>query len=193
MAPDEEVQEMPTPTLPLTPPDGWTLDNLPSDLPKHTELIRGSLVMSPQKQWHMAVMDMLKALLRSQCPEAFVVQREMAVRKSNRSAPEPDLSVVAASAALDWDKSIYLPEEVALVAEVVSPESEERDREDKPLMYAAMGIPAFWLIERGEDNAPVVYEHHLADGVYRLVRTHVGRLSTQTPFPLDILLDAPTR
>jgi hypothetical protein len=30
------------PTLPGTPADGWTLHNLPADLPKHTELIRGA-------------------------------------------------------------------------------------------------------------------------------------------------------
>jgi hypothetical protein len=41
------------PILPLTPPDGWTLENLPlADLPKRTELIRGVLVMSPQTSWH---------------------------------------------------------------------------------------------------------------------------------------------
>jgi Uma2 family endonuclease len=191
MAPDEEEQDMYAPTLPLTPPDGWTLDNLPPNLPKHTELIRGVLVMSPQKMWHMAVMDMLKVLLRGQCPEEFVVQREMAVRKSLRSAPEPDLSIVKASAA-NWDRSIYLPEEVLLVAEVISPESEERDREDKPIMYAAMGIPTFWLIERGKNDAPIVHEHQLIRGGYRLMRTHIDRLTTQTPFPMDMALDVPT-
>jgi len=191
--PDEEEQDdMYTPTLPLTPPDGWTLGNLPSDLPKHTELIRGALVMSPQKLWHMAAVNMLFKLLQAQCPGEFVVQREMAVRKSSRSAPEPDLSVVAASAA-DWDKSIYLPEEVFLAAEVISPESEERDREDKPVMYAAMGIPAFWLIERGADDAPIVHEHSLVGDRYKLLRTHVGRLATDVPFPVDVPLTVPTR
>lgn len=193
MAPEEEDWDMIAPTLPLTPPDGWTLDNLPSNLPKHTELIRGSLVMSPLKQWHMAVMDMLKALLREKCPEQFVVQREMAIKRSTRSAPEPDLSIVKASAAADWDRSIYLPEDVLLAAEVISPESEERDREDKPFIYGAMGIPTFWLIERGADFAPIVHEHRLYAGSYRLMRTHNGRLATDTPFPIDIPLDPPTR
>ena len=192
MAPDEEDEDMYTPTLPLTPPGGWTLDNLPSDLPKHTELIWGTLVMSPQRAWRMAAVDALKALMREQCPKQFAVKREMAVRKSSRSAPEPDLSVIKAAAALDWDKSIYLPEEVLLVAEVVSPESEERDREDKPFLYATMGIPTFWLIERDKDNAPLVHEHQLVDGTYRLTRTHTDRLTTEIPFPIDIPLEAPT-
>jgi Uma2 family endonuclease len=189
---DEEEWDMLAPVLPATPPDGWTLDNLPSDLPAHTELIRGTLVMSPQKAWHMAVVDALKNLMVGQCPGQFVVQREMAVRRSSRSAPEPDLSIVHAEA-FDWDKTIYRPEEVVLVAEVISPESEERDREDKPTLYAAMGIPTFWLVERGKDHAPLVHEHHLYGCSYRLMRTHADRLVTDRPFPLDVPLEAPTR
>ena len=180
------------PTLPLTPPHGWTLDNLPPDLPKHTELIRGSLVMNPQTVWHMAVVSSLETLALSQRPEGFEVQRRMAVKKSDRTAPEPDLSIVAASA-LDWDKSIYLPEEVFLAAEVISPESEERDREDKPILYAAMGIPTFWLVERAGNDAPMVHEHRLIGGGYRLLRTHVDRLTTEVPFPIDVPLSVPTR
>lgn len=182
---------MTAPTLPITPDDGWTLDNLPDNLPKHTELIRGVLVMSPQKIWHMAVLDGLRALLQGEAPEQYVILREMAVKRSSRSAPEPDLSVVHASA-FDWDKSLLEPADVLVAAEVISPESEERDREDKPLMYAAMGIPTFWLIERGADNAPIVHEHQLYGGAYQLKRTHIGRMKTDVPFPIDIPLKTPT-
>jgi Uma2 family endonuclease len=192
MAPDDEEHEMYTPTLPLTPPDGWTLDNLPSDLPQHTELIRGVLVMSPQKAWHLLVVRMIEQGLLQKLPEQYVVFREMAVRKSLRSAPEPDLSVIYASA-LELDKNIFDPKEVLLVAEVVSPESEERDREDKPVMYAAMGIPTFWLIERGKNDAPIVHEHQLIGGGYRLMRTHIDRLTTRVPYAMDFPLVVPTR
>jgi Uma2 family endonuclease len=194
MVQDREEREMldAARTLPGTPPEGWTLDNLPGNLPKHTELIRGALIMSPRIAWHMEVVDALKLLIGGQCPSAYAVQREMAIRKSLRSAPEPDLSIVRASA-VDWDKSVYLPEEVLLVAEVISPESEERDREDKPVMYAMMGLPTYWLIERGKDNAPIVHEHYLYAGVYKLMKTHVDRLTTDVPFPIDIPLIAPTR
>jgi hypothetical protein len=56
-----------------------------------------------------------------------------------------------------------------------------------------MGIPTFWLIERGKDDAPIVHEHLLVGGAYRLVRTHVGRLLTQVPFVMDFPLEVPTR
>src|SRR4051794_18933240 len=113
-------------TLPLTPSDGWTLDNLPADLPKHTELIRGVLVMSPQKIWHLRVVDYLLRLLDGQISSEYIVLREMAVKRTVRSAPEPDVLIAHASA-FDWDKSVLLPADVLLAAEVISPESEERD------------------------------------------------------------------
>jgi Uma2 family endonuclease len=135
---------------------------------------------------------MLRTLIIERCPDQYVVEREMAVRRSSRSAPEPDLAIIHASA-FDLDKNIYLPEEVLLAGEVISPESEERDREDKPVMYAMTGIPTYWLIERGDDNAPVVHEHYLYAGVYRPMKTHTGRLKTEVPFPIDIPLVVPTR
>lgn len=180
------------PVLPATPPDGWTLENLPPDLPKHTELIRGALVMSPQKSWHLVIVRMLEGELLKQAPDAYRVLREMAVRKSPRSAPEPDISIVRAEA-FDLDKSVYLPQDIVLAAEVVSPESEERDREDKPAMYAMMGIASFWLIERGEDDDPVVHEHRLVGDRFEWKRAHVGRLVTDVPFALDIPLRVPSR
>jgi Uma2 family endonuclease len=78
-----------------------------------------------------------------------------------------------------------------LAVEVLSLESEERDREDKPFIYAAMGIPAYWLVERGKDDVPIVHEYHFVGGEYRLVRTHIDRLTTDTPFPIDIILKSP--
>ncbi len=181
---------MTAPTLPMTPDDGWTLDNLPDNLPKHTELIRGVLVVSPPKAWHMGVVGVLWWHLRSQAPAEFEVMREMAVKRSQRSAPEPDLSIIRAEA-YSRQKSIFSPEDFVMAAEVISPESEERDREDKPIIYAAMGIPTFWLIECGPDEAPIVHEHELYGGAYRLMRTHIGRLKTQIPFTIDIALEAP--
>jgi Uma2 family endonuclease len=176
--------------LPLTPADGWTLDNLPANLPKHTELIRGVLVMSPQTTWHLRAVDMLAGPLEEQCPGQLTVLRSMAIRRSPRTAPEPDISIVRASA-VDADTEVCDPEDVCLAVEVVSAESAERDREDKPALYAAMGIPAFWLVERDRGNALIVHEHRLIGGGYHRMRTAAGRFATDTPFPVDIPLGAP--
>jgi hypothetical protein len=76
---------------------------------------------------------------------------------------------------------------------VISPESEERDREDEPVMYAAMGIPAFWQVRRGKDDATTVHGRRLTGGGYPLLRMHTGQLTTKVPFPIDVPLSMPTR
>jgi Uma2 family endonuclease len=187
----DDLLNEPYPRLPLTPDEGWSLDNFPfADVPTRTELIRGVLVMNQQTHWHANVTDALQAALAEQCPPHFLTNYRMAIRKSPRTLPEPDLSIIRAGA-FDLDKAFYLPEDVVLAVEVITPESEERDREDKPVLYAAMGIPVFWLVERGDDDAPIVHEHQLAEDAYRLVNTHVGRLTTDIPFLVNIALTAP--
>ncbi|GAA4616411.1 hypothetical protein GCM10023195_72970 [Actinoallomurus liliacearum] len=84
----------------------------------------------------------------------------------------------------------YTPAEVRLVVEVVSPESEERDRKLKPARYAEAGIAHFWRVEEN-DGRPVVYVHELdpATATYALTGIHHGKLSVPVPFPIDIDLD----
>jgi len=132
----------------------------------------------------------LQTAIEVQCPPRYVTQYRMAIRKSPRTLPEPDVSIIRRGA-FDLNKIFYLPEDVVLAVEVITPESEERDREDKPVLYAAMGIPAFWLVEQGEGCVPIVHEHQLVEDGYRLISTHAGRLTTDIPFPIDIPLTAP--
>jgi Uma2 family endonuclease len=185
------MSELFTQELPPPPPGGWTLSNFPVDVPTRTELIDGELVWYPQTTWHMQAVRDLQEHLIALAPSLYSVARRMAVKCSEHCAPEPDISVMHASA-VDMDKSVLLPEELLLVAEVVCPGSEERDRKDKPLMYAAMGIPTFWLIESDPDLTPIVYEHQLHGGAYRLMRTHTGHFKTEIPFPIDIPLEVPS-
>ena len=172
------------------PPGGWTLDTFPADAPKRAELVDGDLVWVPQTTWHMATIGNLMSPLEQRASSRHAVAYRMAIKYRDDCAPAPDISIVLAHA-LDMDKSVFLPHEITLVAEVVCPGSEERDREDKPLIYAAMGIPTFWLIERGPDNAPIVHEHQLFGGAHRLIHTHIGHLKTEIPFPIDIPLEVP--
>lgn len=176
--------------LPTPPPGGWTLSTFPEDAPKRAELLEGRLAWSAQTSWHMTVVRELCKALESQVPGEYAVLHRMAIKLSERTAPEPDISIMHAGA-WDLDKSVLDPDDVVLAAEVTTPESARRDREDKPLIYAAMGIQAFWLIERGLDDAPIVQEHELYGGTYRLKHTHISRLKTGVPFPIDIPLEAP--
>ncbi|MEU5028318.1 Uma2 family endonuclease [Streptomyces milbemycinicus] len=177
---------------PVPPPDGYTVDdlfNLP-DLPPHTELIDGSLVfVSPQRDFHTLAMYLLEAGLRRTVPDEFRVRREMTVVLGPRNAPEPDLLVLRAEAVRGRKQTRYEAADVVLALEVVSPDSEDRDRDTKPRKYAAAGIPHFWLVEMaGEREHPVVHTYEL-DPVtksYAITGIHHERLKLTVPFTIDI-------
>jgi Uma2 family endonuclease len=97
------------------------------------------------------------------------------MRLPNRpSGREPDLLFIAAEHA-DRVKSTYRDGPADLVIEVLSPDSERRDRVDKLQEYEAAGIPEYWLFDPlrkdafffllGEDG-----RYHLSvadqDGIY---------------------------
>ena len=176
---------------PVPPVDGYTVDDyFRLDLPPHTELIDGSLVfVSPQRKFHSLAIDLLVNGLRSTVPEHLRVRREMAVILSPRNAPEPDLVVVQAEADADQRQTRYEAEDVVLAIEVVSPDSEARDRDTKPHKYAAAGIAHFWRVEMaGENDRPVVYVYELdpASKTYALTGIHRDLLKLEVPYPIKI-------
>jgi Uma2 family endonuclease len=172
-------------------PGGWEavdLDHLPQ-APRHTELIDGVLLFraAPQRSWHSRLVENLTFALRQAAPEGFEAEREMTVRLDRKSRPEPD--VLVATAPYDPDRTWYAPEDVALVVEVVSEESADRDRSLKPFKYAQAAIPHFWRIE-DEDGLPAVHTYELdgMTGAYVATGIHRGRLKVAVPFTVDIAL-----
>lgn len=175
------------------PRDGWTVDDLetlPPSAPRRLELLDGALiVMSPQRTFHSWVMRQLANSLVGQVPENHTVDTEMVVRLGKRNGPEPD--VIVASVPRDRDRTYYMAAEVLLAVEIVSHESEIRDRDVKPRRYAAAGIPYFWRIEEDEKQPglPVIHPYRLDPGAdeYTLVQPpEKVRLRTGVPFPVDI-------
>jgi Uma2 family endonuclease len=177
---------------PIPPEEGWTADDLDRipDLPPHTELIDGSLVfVSPQKSFHGLVLYLLEHGLRSQAPREYGVHREMTVTLGKRNRPEPDILILRADAmTVGANETSYAPEDVLLAVEVVSPDSEDRDRKVKPAKYAEAGIPNFWRVEKGEGRRPVVHVFRLdpVTAQYGLVSIHDERLVSKSPFEIDI-------
>ncbi|GIH68314.1 Uma2 family endonuclease [Sphaerimonospora thailandensis] len=177
------------------PPGGWTaemLDCLPPDAPRHVELIDGSLVMRPpQTAFHMFMVTRLTESERGIRPPCHLaVAREMTVTLGPRQRPEPDVLVVKREALADLHRTSYDPEDVHLIAEVVSPGSEDRDRTTKPIKYSNAGIRYMWRIEL-EDQEPVAYTFELEPSVKAYVPTgiHRKRLTTYVGFDVDIDLD----
>jgi Uma2 family endonuclease len=186
---------------PSPPPWGWTaddLDRLPSEGPNgepdffdHVELLDGALVfMSPQKRFHEWLIRGLTNSLNTQIPDHLAAVTQMDVKLGHRMRPCPDVLVIDVLAARDLDRTFYRPEEVTLVVEVVSPESEDRDRKAKPPRYAEAGIPHFRRIEE-DAGRPVVYVYELdpATRAYALTGIHHGRLTVPVPFAIDVALD----
>ncbi|MFE2378621.1 Uma2 family endonuclease [Streptomyces sp. NPDC059398] len=183
---------------PVPPPDGHTVDDLFTlpGLPPHTELIDGSLVFArPQRNFHSTMVDLLMAGLRSTVAGHLKVIRQMTVVLDRRDGPEPDVSVVHASAVTSLEQNSFVAADVLLAVEVVSPDSEARDRDTKPRKYAAAGIPHFWLVEMaGANQHPVVrvYELDPVTKAYALNGIHHDQLKLGVPYDIriDITLDA---
>lgn len=180
---------------PVPPTDGYTVDEFFTlDLPPHTELIDGSLVfVGPQRDFHTLVMDLLVNGLRVHVPEDLRVRREMAVVLSKRTVPEPDIVLVKAKAITGRRQTRYDAVDILLAVEVVSPDSEDRDRDTKPHKYAAAGIPHFWRVEMsGEHDRPSVwtYEYDAMHKTYVSTGVHHDRLKLSVPYDIDIDLTA---
>ncbi|MEU6005887.1 Uma2 family endonuclease [Streptomyces sp. NPDC056112] len=177
---------------PMPPQDGWTVDDLHTlpGLPPHTEMIDGSLVfVSPQRYFHSIVIDLLVSGLRRTTPPRLKVTREMTVVIDRKNGPEPDVSVIRAEAVTSRSQTSFRASDVVLAVEVVSPDSESRDRDTKPRKYAAAGIDHFWLVEMvGEEERPVVYvyERDPVTKTYIVTGIHHDRLKLSVPFDIDI-------
>jgi Uma2 family endonuclease len=170
---------------------GWEaadLDRLPADAPRHIELLDGALIfnMSPQRSWHDRVIRRLTTALESAAPAEWTVEAQMTVTLARRTRPEPD--VIAASVPYDPQRTSFTASDVALVVEVVSAESQDRDRRYKPTLYAEAGIRHMWRIE-DEQGVPVVhtYERDDTTGTYVPTGVHRERLATSVPFPLTLV------
>lgn len=182
---------------PYPPEGGWAaddLDLLPQDGPhgeldlfKHVELVDGALIlMSPQRRFHDRVMRRLANALEEQAPESLAVPVQMDIKIGKRQRPCPDVLVIDAAADDDRATS-YPPAVVHLAIEVLSPESEHRDRHVKPRIYADAGIRHLWIVEE-EHGKPVVHTLELDETAGRYVATGIVRdvLKQTAPFPLSI-------
>lgn len=186
------AEPLPTTSWPVPPLDGYTVDDLLTlpDLPPHTELIDGSLVfVSPQRDFHSVVIDLLVSGLRRTVPPELRVRREMTVVIDKRNGPEPDITVVRAEAVRRGEQTYYQVRDVILAVEVVSPESEARDYDTKPHKYANAGIPHFWRVEMTNTDARAVvhvFELDEEKRAYQSTGFHHNQLKVSVPFTVDI-------
>ena len=140
------------------PSDGFTaddLDRLPA-LPRHGQLLDGSLMFpGPQTNFHSLSVDLMVLGLRRAAPDEWRVRRQMTVILGRRQRPEPDVIVIRADADSAPHRIAYHAADVVLAVEVMSADSDVRDRERKSQLYAEAGISHSWRVESDSDR-PVV-------------------------------------
>ena len=109
---------------------------------EHIELIRGVIVrMSPQGAPHAAPIEVLTELLVPALLGRARVRVQLPLIAPDDSEPEPDLAVVARA-----DHAEEHPSAAHLVIEVART-SAEYDRAPKGPLYAAMGVPEYWVVD----------------------------------------------
>lgn len=119
------------------------------------ELVEGILVdMTPQGTPHSsAVRKLLRELLKI-VPGGLEIQPQMPLAVSDDSLPEPDIAVVPEE---PGDYAGFNPTEAVLVAEV-SQTSLSYDRKVKSRIYAAAGIPEYWILNLASRELEVYRE-----------------------------------
>lgn len=76
-----------------------------------------------------------------------------------------------------------------LAVEILSPESVDRDRLSKPVLYAQAGITHFWRVER-KDRTVTIYTYELDPTTKAYVATgiHHEQLNVKLPWPMTVEL-----
>jgi Uma2 family endonuclease len=162
------------------------------DIPGHRiELIDGEIVVSPSASlWHSSAIDeLIDALIDVKRKHGWRFHTNVTVHiAATRERLIPDLMIAPKDAPRFGDNEL-LAHGVLLVAEVVSPSSQRRDRVAKPRAYAQGGVPLYLLIDQITEPATVTLFSDPAQTSYRTSdRAEIGR-ALRLPEPFGIALD----
>jgi Uma2 family endonuclease len=110
---------------------------------KHVELIEGRIIeMSPMGSTHATGVSLAGDSLRSVIGHGLHIRSQMPLDLGDLSEPEPDIAVVMGKAR---DYTNGHPKTAVLLVEV-SESSLDYDRTEQASLYAAAGIPDYWVL-----------------------------------------------
>jgi Uma2 family endonuclease len=138
------------------------------------------VVRSPSLD-HQDIAGLLWSWLRRHAPAHYRAAMAVGVAVGVRTTYEPDVVLYRAGAS--GSHHYLTPEEVVLVAEVVSPGTKRRDRITKPAGYAAAGIGHYWRVEQDPLH---VYAYRLEAGRYELVADSAEVLEVAEPVEMRL-------
>lgn len=121
----------------------------------HAELLYGTIYeMSPQGSKHSVTLRAVEDLLREVFGEGFDVRTQLPFIVPGGAEPEPDVAVVPGHFTDYADRH---PSEALLIAEI-SVTSYLTDRDFKLPIYAAAGVPDYWIVNVEERCVEVYRE-----------------------------------
>lgn len=141
----------------------------------HAEWVEGKVIrLSPVTRIHNALLVLLTRLLQSYLEvsgEGELFVDPFVMRLPEISARQPDLQVVR-TANLGRAHFTYVDGPADLVIEIVSPESDTRDRVEKFSEYERGGVGEYWIIDPLYQEA--AFYRREADGVFQRVNPEDG-------------------
>lgn len=144
---------------------------------EHIELICGVLVtMGPQGTRHVETIKRFNRILMFALGTRAHVLVQSPLAIADDSEPEPDLAVVPVR-----DYSAEIPSHAHLVIEVAEA-SLRKDRGVKATLYAAAGIPEYWIADLTVDMIEVYTEPH-GNGYGSVARRQRGDVIAPLTFP----------
>jgi len=162
------------------------------EIPGHrVELLDGQLVVSPTaSRWHSsAVYSLTEALIDKTRSRGWELHTNLTVHvAATRERLIPDLMVAPKDAPGFGDNEL-LGDGILLVAEVVSPHSQRRDRVAKPRVYAQARVPLYLLIDQLTDPATVTLFSDPSEDSYRTCEAATAGQPLRLPEPFGISLN----
>lgn len=122
---------------------------------ERVQLVEGEIVeMSPQSALHATAVRLVEEALRGVTGAGFDVRVQLPLALGSDSEPEPDVAVVRGGVR-DYRDRHPTGQDTVLVVEVADA-TWRFDREHKGRVYAAAGIPEYWIVNL-ESGALEVY------------------------------------
>ncbi|MGH7893272.1 MAG: Uma2 family endonuclease, partial [Candidatus Binatia bacterium] len=128
------------------------------------ELLDGVIVaMSPHNPWHETAVQRAFIALLGAVQGRAAVRCQVSLLLGPRSSPEPDVAVVPGTI----DDYVTRHPTAALLVVECADTSLPQDRLSKSRIYAAAGIPAYWIVSRRDDAVEVFWNPERATATYQ--------------------------
>lgn len=184
---------------PLAHPAPYTVHDLPAmpDDGNRYEVLDGQLIVSPSPTApHQRIAYRLTSILDGAAPNGIDIIQGITVRcGDDNQGLIPDI-VITKIDAMELDHTVDAADVLAVV-EVVSPGSRTIDRNSKPVIYAAAGIPVYWRVEtapffgqEASDKFPLVLVYESVKGSpYQLQGRYSAGTEILATLPFEVEFD----